>query len=833
MLSSVLLFLLISQTLLFTIDPAAKLIDLVPRAYSQQVTCTYTLELFEGDQLSDFILNLNQEVKAVASTSDPAVDEVEFRWIDPANNVVQTTTKPIAEAQDLFTPSSSGSWTVEADFRNGTVLRQTVEVGFFVLPESPIGPIAIISAAIGTLWFMVMKRRMNSTAVAGFVLIALGSIAAGITVVPANADAQSSIQAPSGLTANAVSASQIDLSWTDNSINEGSFHIERATGNGPFVEIATVGSDAQTYSDTGLDSGVTYTYRVRAGDEVCNIFSDYSNTAGATTPTPDTPPEFSDCAFVLFLHAGLNTVTALGVTVQINLSAPAFICISPTHLGNLPPIVIGQRPFVAVGQPFLISVIPVENVIFPITVTMPYDSMLAQQLLGGEKAAQIVKFTGAEWITGSDVSADASSDKVTASFNQFSPFVAAGPAAIGGGGAGGGGGGVGSNGAGGTGAASSGAGTGTGGDFLPSQILGVMHDPFIPLEGQSVTISANVTEPVNPDRLQHPKFGKAAHIPNLTTVKVRYVTLGDPVEEYKEVRMKKTSAGSWQVAIPEEDVKLPGVVYWIVAEIYPERTSRIKYFAPMIVETEKFLLEERPLVPPDAELSLNVDDYVKDVGSEFLFTIHAVNKGTIPLFGSIELRINGQTVSVQDPMIINANTTSKITMPWMPDYIDVAKVHRAQAFVTFYDMEFSSNIVRVGLSETSFTREESDSGITEIDLSAVKVIDMESGEEFVTARTKTLFVMLRTDSDANMNLKLVDTEGRCIVGTYEGCVVSNAATGVFTADKVKMRITYSGEGEREYVLITDIHGMLDGKWTAQIDNAEAGKFKVFYTVLKT
>lgn len=87
--------------------------------------------------------------------------------------------------------------------------------------------------------------------------------------------------APGGLTASAVSYTQINLSWTDNSGAESSFIISRAavTG-GPYTEIGTVGAGVTTYSDTGLTFGTTYYYRVQAvNDETASA---YSNEASAT-----------------------------------------------------------------------------------------------------------------------------------------------------------------------------------------------------------------------------------------------------------------------------------------------------------------------------------------------------------------------------------------------------------------------------------------------------------------------------------------------------------------------------------------------------------------------
>lgn len=98
----------------------------------------------------------------------------------------------------------------------------------------------------------------------------------------ANATTLASVPtAPSGLTATAVSANQINLSWTDNSGNETGFKIERLNSRNVYVEIAMVGAGVRIYSNTGLTARTKYTYRVRAYNGVGN--SGYSNTASATT----------------------------------------------------------------------------------------------------------------------------------------------------------------------------------------------------------------------------------------------------------------------------------------------------------------------------------------------------------------------------------------------------------------------------------------------------------------------------------------------------------------------------------------------------------------------
>lgn len=88
--------------------------------------------------------------------------------------------------------------------------------------------------------------------------------------------------APSTLAAIAISATQINLSWTDNSANEAGFRIERRTGSiGNWVQIATVGANATSFSNTGLSASTQYFYRVRATNSGGD--SAFSNEANSTT----------------------------------------------------------------------------------------------------------------------------------------------------------------------------------------------------------------------------------------------------------------------------------------------------------------------------------------------------------------------------------------------------------------------------------------------------------------------------------------------------------------------------------------------------------------------
>jgi len=91
--------------------------------------------------------------------------------------------------------------------------------------------------------------------------------------------------APTNLLAPAASSSQINLTWTDNSNNQTSFKVERAT-NSSFTQnltlVTTTVANATSYINTGLSADTTYYFRVRATN--ADGDSANSNFVNATTP---------------------------------------------------------------------------------------------------------------------------------------------------------------------------------------------------------------------------------------------------------------------------------------------------------------------------------------------------------------------------------------------------------------------------------------------------------------------------------------------------------------------------------------------------------------------
>jgi len=88
--------------------------------------------------------------------------------------------------------------------------------------------------------------------------------------------------APSNLSAQAASCSQVNLFWNDNSGNEEGYKIYR---NGSYV--GQVGADTKTYQDTLVSENTSYSYYVKAFRG--SLMSDASNTVNIATPACPPP----------------------------------------------------------------------------------------------------------------------------------------------------------------------------------------------------------------------------------------------------------------------------------------------------------------------------------------------------------------------------------------------------------------------------------------------------------------------------------------------------------------------------------------------------------------
>lgn len=204
-------------------------------------------------------------------------------------------------------------------------------------PDS-LSAFASMRSADGTLTVMVINKQLSSTAVltlnlsnytstgrsqvwqltSSNAITHLSDIVFAGSSIGATLPAQSitlfvlpqgAPNAPSSLTASAVSTSQVNLAWTVNSYGETGFKVERKTGTGGYSQIGTAPAKAAAYQDTTVSAATAYSYRVRASGSSAD--SGYSNEAAVTTPTPS-PGEASETGHAM--HCTKGSGSSVGVT---------------------------------------------------------------------------------------------------------------------------------------------------------------------------------------------------------------------------------------------------------------------------------------------------------------------------------------------------------------------------------------------------------------------------------------------------------------------------------------------------------------------------------------
>ena len=88
--------------------------------------------------------------------------------------------------------------------------------------------------------------------------------------------------APADLAVVSVTATEVDLQWQDNANNETGFRLERKDADSlDFKLIKDLSAQSTEYSDTDLNPGTTYQYRILAYNAAGE--SGYSNTLKITT----------------------------------------------------------------------------------------------------------------------------------------------------------------------------------------------------------------------------------------------------------------------------------------------------------------------------------------------------------------------------------------------------------------------------------------------------------------------------------------------------------------------------------------------------------------------
>lgn len=150
---------------------------------------------------------------------------------------------------------------------------------------------------------------------------AIGSAVNSAYSDEASATTSPALNAPSDLSATAVSNTQIDLAWTDNSSNETGFEIYRApTSGGTFALIHTTAANVSSYSNTGLTTSTAYYYKIRAvnaqGETAYTAEASATTQSGTAPSAPTTLATTSATSSAIALSWADNSSNETGFEIE-------------------------------------------------------------------------------------------------------------------------------------------------------------------------------------------------------------------------------------------------------------------------------------------------------------------------------------------------------------------------------------------------------------------------------------------------------------------------------------------------------------------------------------
>jgi hypothetical protein len=131
--------------------------------------------------------------------------------------------------------------------------------------------------------------------------------------------------APTGLTFAPVTATSIQLNWTDNATNEVGYVIYRSLDGANFSFVTQIAANSVSFNDTGLTPSTTYFYRVHAVSEgiLSAALAGSQATGAAGTPLSgsyNVPGDFASLTNAGGIFAALNTAGASS-NITINITA--------------------------------------------------------------------------------------------------------------------------------------------------------------------------------------------------------------------------------------------------------------------------------------------------------------------------------------------------------------------------------------------------------------------------------------------------------------------------------------------------------------------------------
>ena len=195
--------------------------------------------------------------------------------------------------------------------------------------------------------------------------------------------------------------------------------------------------------------------------------------------------------------------------------------------------------------------------------------------------------------------------------------------------------------------------------------------------------------------------------------------------------------------------------------------------------------------------------------------MYFTNLATKPVYGSISLVVDGNTVYTSPPQLFGTGQTA-VNLEWKTPTVGKISDYQVQAKAEFYGKSFETSVATI----TTFPGTKS---MSLSDLHGVTTM-AENNHDIATAAV--LYSSFNNEGTMRFNVSAPD--GTCVIGQSEECRVTKTTLGlggniktVTIGDQI-FRVRYSGpDALLERFSITSIDPIV-GKWKVDIDSQQNG-----------
>jgi hypothetical protein len=255
--------------------------------------------------------------------------------------------------------------------------------------------------------------------------------------------------------------------------------------------------------------------------------------------------------------------------------------------------------------------------------------------------------------------------------------------------------------------------------------------------------------------------------------------------------------------ISQDAIQAPAVSYWISVHNSAGRT----------VSSDVYSIGVKPSYPVIGNLDLDTK-MARIEGTTAHPTAYYTNNSTGPVYGRVVLLVNG-VVLYSSPSQVFAPGQSVVNLQWKTPTVGKISQYQLQARAEI----FGKSIDTVSWPVTTFP------GTAVLPLSQLaNVADVSVGNTTI-AKASTLYSSFK--NDGTMNFKVTASDGTCVIGAGNDCLVTKSTLGlagnfktVTVGDQV-YRVRYTGADDPlERFSITSVDSM-SGNWKVEIDSASS------------